>query len=283
MYRRIPIGMAVLASALILAHQALAIEWVDYGEVWAPDTGMISLPCVVVDPDRFGEAGSDPATAPLYKMYYSDGIYPECDAVHLATSTDGLSWSFVGAVVSQAKKPVVVYSAQGFGQGDAKYRMWFTTAGDEESRHQTSSFKMSESVDGLNWTAPLSCVDADVETPLLASGNSVAEANAWNRGSYGVLSVLFNPDGAAAIDADTPMNNRFVMYYNVYGIDPVSEEEGGLAVSSSVAMAVSADGVAWLRIGEAPVLRGIPSVTGGMVSFADVVNNAGQYVIGVST
>ena len=275
MRRRVWLLACVVLGVAAVAKGATV--WVDLGPIWAPDTGKISLPSVIVDPARFGEGGSDPDQAPLYKMYYSDGAYPECDEIHLAVSPDGVTWQLVGPVLYGAKRPAVVYSAAGFGSGDSKYMIWYTIASDEAQRQQTGSFKVCRSADGVTWSEPEACTSADPARPLLASGTSPEDQNAWNRGSYGILRAFFNPQGAATVTLEAPMSNRYVMYYNVYGADAVSAQEGGLDVTSSIAMAVSADGVAWSRVGDAPVLRGWPSVTGGMISFADIVKQADHY------
>jgi hypothetical protein len=210
-------------------------------------------------------------------MYYSDGVYPECTEVHLGTSPDGITWSFVGAVKEDAKRPAVVYSATGFGAGDAKYKMWYTISSAEEERQQTGSFKVCESVNGVAWSESATCSDADPARPLIASGTAPEAQNAWNRGSYGILRVFYNSEGPATVNLGAPASNRYVMYYNVYGMDSASQQEGGPEVSSSIAMGVSADGVAWYRVGDVPVLRGLPSIAGGMISFGDVVRDGADY------
>jgi len=270
-------GLAV--ALCVLANACAGGEWTDFGAVWSPQNGMISLQCVVVDMNRFGETGSVPSAAPLYKMYYSNGVYPECKQVHFATSPDGVTWTFVAALKNEGKKPAVVYSPQGFGEGNAKYKMWHTIASTEEERHHLSSVRVCESADGLTWSESVDCVEGDPDRPLLEPRGGPELSNVWNKGSYGVLRVLFNLDGPAAPDPAKPMANRYVMYYNAYGMDPQSEADGGPSVGASVALAISADGVTWYRVGDAPVLRCTPKTTGGMVSFADVVKLDGKYLM----
>ena len=275
-------------SLLILALLGLATAlasaegtWVDYDTVWAPAPSAILHQSVTMDPGRFGEALSEPWTAPLYKMYYNGDIIADGEAgweIRLATSPDGLSWTDEGPIGKVGRQPVVVYSATGFGSGDAKYRMWFGVAADEAQRHQTGSLRMCESSNGVTWGESVGCSDADPARPLLVSQDGY---DAWNRGSYGFLRIFYNPAGPDAVDLTAPMANRYAGYYSVYGKDPVWQAESGIETGQSVAMAVSANGIDWQRVGDTPIIRGVENIAGGFVSFMDVVETGNGYTASI--
>jgi len=240
--------------------------WEDYGYAWESPVDQISLPCVIGDADRFGEEGSIPSELPLYKMYYN----PNWKGVHLATSPDGATWEYVDKV-TDGRWPVVVYSAEGFGAGDAKYKMWYSAAhpASETGRQETSSFRVIESGDGLTWGEETACSDGDSQHKLVG-GNG-----AWNTGSYGPERVFYNADGSETADPSEPMSNKYVMYYNVYGV----LQEGGQSVGhSSVGLAVSADGVSWYSVGGEPVLKGSAGGV-GLIEFADIARDSNGYVM----
>lgn len=144
--------------------------------------------------------------------------------------------------LTNARHPVVLYDANGFGGGTYYYKMWYWDSASE----YTDPIRCAESSDGITWVND----QAITQDPsaLLVTG---WVAPYWFYSSYGAGAVLYNAAGYATINYADPMGNKYVMYYDAasQGFAPDGTAEG-------TALAFSADGVYWARYGSAPVLLG---------------------------
>jgi hypothetical protein len=105
--------------------------------------------------------------------------------------------------------------------------------------YDISSMVEAESADGINWINQV----AVTQNPLAKLIQSPDSGMGWNRGTYGPVSMFYQPN--AADTGAEPWNYKYVMYYN--GTDG-SHEDTGLAYST--------DGSYWNAYTVNPVLSG---------------------------
>ncbi len=226
----------------------LVTQWTEYtaNPVFDPTTNRAYYPTVIYDADAFGHTVGDvispslPQTytvAPYYKMWVATGSGGA--GVQFAYSSDGATWHEFNAgqalpgLDPQGYHNFVLYDPDGFGGTDYKYKIWYWDSGE---LYDINAIRYAESQDGILWENDQPLTDADAARPII-------EASGWNRGSYGPNQVFYNPDGSSTLDDDALWNNKYVMYYN--GTDGDHEYIG---------LGYSADGKAWNRYADEPIL-----------------------------
>jgi hypothetical protein len=175
-------------------------------------------------------------------MWYD---YASTGGIAMATSSDGINWNFnstmiglatttIPPIIPIARHSKVLFSRDGFGS-NTPYRIWYW---DSTTPYITGSepqmIRTAVSVDGVTWTNDTT-ITQDSTSPLLPF-------SIYN-GSYGPADILYFPQNSSSLDKTNPFNNRYVMYYDVTNGD-----------IEEIALAVSADGEFWARIGSQPVL-----------------------------
>ncbi|MFW2488631.1 hypothetical protein ACN077_08635 [Clostridium chromiireducens] len=174
----------------------------------------------------------------FYKMWYD---FDSAGGIAMATSSDGISWAFnsnMTGLISTARHSRVLFSRDGFGTC-TPYRIWYwnsTTPYIIDAEPQM--IRTAVSVDGITWTNDTR-ITQDPTAPLLP----LVTASITYNGSYGPADILYFPENSPTLDKTNPFNNRYVMYYDV--------TNGAI---EEIALAVSADGNFWARIGNQPVL-----------------------------
>jgi len=215
-------------------------------------------PSVLYDADSFSGHG----IAARYKMWYGT----TASQTALATSSDGITWTNHGVVMSYGYHATVEYYADGFAGANTGgttssdtmyYRMWYW---DPTYLYSVSAIAYTESPDGVNWYNYQPCQNGAV--PIVSAGDPW-----WNRGSYGPCDILYN-SGASNTGADW----TFTMYY-----------DGTTGGDEAIGLGFSSDGITWTGYdadhdGKAdPVLAGT-YVSGdwdyNYISRATVIKNA---------
>lgn len=186
--------------------------------------GKSYYPTVIFDPQHFGDIYKD--CIPYYKMWYSSNA-----GIAMAYSEDGFSWIQYGLVsgLTSAHHACVIYDADGFGQSNVFYKIWYW---DTTKLYSTDglSIRYAESIDGINWTN-----DQGVFGGTAAYG--------WQRGSYGPADVLYNAQSTNT--PGDPLSHTYVMYY-----------DGTTGAFEQVGLAYSTDGISWTRYStDEPVLK----------------------------
>ncbi|MBC7229240.1 MAG: DUF11 domain-containing protein [Actinobacteria bacterium] len=222
-----------LAAAMLAAGGATAvgaeISWHEHdgNPVYDPADHRAYYPCVLYDPDGFSGHG---ATF-HYKMWYG-GYESAPGSAHnqaVTYSDDGIDWSApveMQGIAAGGYHAQVVYIPEGFGAGPYFYKIWYWT-GDMD--YTIGNMRTADSADGENWEND-QAVTQDAAYPLI-SGISGTD---WKRGTYGPVSVLYNP--SASNTGDDPFDHTFAMYYDA--------TTGGQEV---IGLAYSADGAHWTR------------------------------------
>jgi hypothetical protein len=243
--RKLPHAFIVtLAAGLWLAPSSgypikAAVDytaWTDLGIVYSAPSGDAYYPCVLYDANGFGSG------TPLYKTWYSDGS----GDVFLITSTNGTAWGSPVSVTGlggDAHHVQVLYDPNCFGATPCdptkiRYKMWYWDI--DALLYSIDAIATADSSDGVSWSndQPLT---QDAARPLVTGAGS-----GWNRGSYGPVSLFYQP--GAANSGTEPWNYRYVMYYD--GTDGGHEFTG---------LAYSADGLAWTAYTGNPILQGSSS------------------------
>jgi len=146
----------------------------------------------------------------------------------LATSSDGLSWTDQGVVMTDGYHATVEYYSTGFpgsntgtnpSSSTMYYRMWYW---DYSTIYDPSSIGYTESPDGETWYNYQSCQNGTV---AIVTGNS----SDWNYGSYGPSDILYNPSAS-----NTGTDWTFTMYF-----------DGSSGGTQSLGLAFSSDGITW--------------------------------------
>jgi len=257
--------MLVVALVLILALPASALalcEWTEYADnpVFGQGVGgpKAYYPSVLYDADEFSGHGA----SAKYKMWYGTSD----SQTGLATSDDGVSWTDLGAVMTDGYHATVEYYLDGFAganTGDSPsgstmyYRMWYW---DPSFLYNVAAISYTESPDGVNWYNYQPLQNGVVS--IVSSGDPW-----WNRGSYGPCDILYNP-GASNTGTDW----TFTMYY-----------DGTTGGDEAIGLGFSSDGITWTGYdadsdGKAdPVLSGTYAASDwdyNYVSRATIIKNA---------
>jgi len=214
-------------------------------------------PCVIYDEASFSGHGS---SAP-YKMWYGTSS----NQTGLATSSDGITWTDQGVVLSAGYHTTVKYDSAGFtgsgpNVGTMYYRAWYWNP---SALYSVDAIGYAESANGELWTNVQTCKNGVVPIVLNISGR-------WNRGSYGPCDVLITP-GASNTGTDWV----FSLYY-----------DGTTGGDEAIGLGFSSDGITWT--GYDPDNDGVanPVLTGTFVigdwdrdyvSRATILKTAGSY------
>ena len=219
-----------------------ATSWRDKGIVYGAGNEKAYYPSVLFDADAFG-IGSGPG----YKMWYSDGD----GFVYVVTSWDGRSWSnpTVKTDLGSAHHVQVVYDPNCFGatpcdSSDAKYKIWYWDI--DAELYSICAMATAKSIDGIYWTDDMTLTQSGTSPLVTGDCSTTGGGTGWNRGSYGPVHVIYQPEALNA--GDGPWGNRYVMFFNGTNFDGI--EETGLAYSD--------DAKDWTGYAGNPVLRRTP-------------------------
>jgi hypothetical protein len=189
---------------------------------------------VLYDANKFSSHGD----SYYYKMGYDTG-----SAVRLAYSDDGVNWVEQSVddlgTLTNARHPVVLYDAGGFGEG-IYYKIWYWNS----ARLYPDPIRYAESSDGIHWVND-QAIEQDLSSLLVDGVDGY-----WFYHSYGPATVLYNAGGYPTLNNADPMGNKYVMYY-----DAASEGFAPDGTVEGTALAYSADGKYWTRYGTEPVLK----------------------------
>ncbi len=202
--------------------------------VYDPADHRAYYPCVLYDAARF--SGRGPSS--YYKMWYGghlDAPGATCNMA-LVCSDDGIHWSEpveLSGILSTGYHAQVVYIPEGFGSGPYYYKIWYWVGFD--MRYTIRDIRTADSTDGINWVNDQELTQDDAAPLVTGTWPD------WNRGSYGPVCVLYNPQ--ATNSGANPFDYTFAMYYD--------GTTGGVEV---IGLGYSADGNHWYRYGNDPVL-----------------------------
>lgn len=221
------VAALVIGLALVAGRPAKAQEpgdWTEYASnpIFGEWVGgpKAYYPSVLYDPDEFSGHG----ISAKYKMWYGT----TSSQTALATSSDGVSWTDQGIVMTDGYHATVEYYPEGFagantGENPSSstmyYRMWYWDVG---TLYDVSAIGYTESPDGVSWYNRQPLQNGTV--PIVSGGDP-----GWNRGSYGPADVLYSP-GASNTGTDW----TFTMYY-----------DGTTGGSEALGLGFSADGITW--------------------------------------
>ncbi len=234
--KKLLIGIAVCLLALSMLvlpiSRALAsdVNWKEYpsNPVYGPPASARAYyPCVLYDPNQFSGHGA----ANYYKMWFRGNSSGQFERV--VFSDDGINWSGVtdvSGIASEGYHAKIVYIP---GAGPYYYKIWYWDA--SVSIYSINAIRTADSVDGVAW------VNDQVLTQDPAHQLVTGVWPDWNTGSYGPVSVLYNP--SASNTGSNPFDYTFAMYYD--------GTTGGVEVTG---LGYSADGNYWTRYGTNPVL-----------------------------
>lgn len=209
--------------------------WTEYpaNPVYSPLPDRAYYPTVQYDKNQFSGHG----ISAYYKMW-SDSPAP----ISLAISSDGIAWSTVGDTTGliNGRHSVVLYDADGFGDGDGYYyKIWYWNSADATT---INGFRHAKSVDGLTWALEGSCTQ-DPFFPLVSGSGYFVNF-------FGPSTVIYNKD--ATNQPGNPMTFRYVLYYigGAAGLLPFPNN----LQWDNTCLAYSTDGINWTRYGSLPVL-----------------------------
>lgn len=176
----------------------------------------------------------------VYRLWYGGQSENGHDAIHFATSADGVRWTKYGVVLptgtaNHVNDPSVVRVA-------GSYFMYYTVAPEAE----LDQVWCATSPDGLNWT---------VCGPVLLPNASLA---AWDSLKVGRPAVVHE-------------NGVFKMWFDGSQADPAAPTRALPGSGRHVGYATSTNGLNWTRWPGNPVVRNSGAV--------DVEHLAGQYVL----
>lgn len=206
--------VAVLLLAMSgLAHALTTTVWMEYSSnpVYAP--GKAYYPSILKEGNT-------------YRMW-SDNA----GGVQMAISTDGIIWTTLGQASGLLNPRHTVVEKIG-----NEYRIWYDE-GSDAHLYSIEAIRTASSSDGLIWDDDQHLTQDDTCQLITGAGSG------WNRGSYGLGDVIYNPSGSDNLDDTNVWNNKYVMYY--------------MATNGSneyIGLAYSVDGKHWKRYGNAPVL-----------------------------
>ena len=271
------IGISIIFLLLLPIIAAETISFVEYNKnpVFDPvlQPGEEIFPCVVYDVNKFGGHG-EPYQ---YKMWYGDTGGPN-GTLKIAYSSDGINWSEgdLTGLSGTASHPVVVYDANGFGEG-IYYKMWYWPG--LGSVGSIGGIRYAESVDGVTWANDQSIQQHATDSSLQVI-TEYSQYNHYFYHLYGPAYVIYNPlgtnVGAVTLDDkndDDVFTYKYVMYY-----DSSSEGSSPNHTNEDTSLAYSANGIYWIRYGDKPVLisSGNSNDWDGMYAFGASVVKVGE-------
>jgi hypothetical protein len=186
----------------------------------------------------------------FYKMWYD---YSGSGGIALAASPNGINWTFQTftsgfAIGVRPRHSRVLFDPAGFGIG-VPYRIWywdsrFTSFSSCSSSTAICMIRTATSNDGVIWTND-TAITQDPANPLFSTVG-------YNSGSFGPADILYYPENPSTkLDLINPFNNRYVMYYSV--VDVTRSNPLGIQYEQ-IALAVSANGIFWSKVGPDVVL-----------------------------
>ncbi|MDY6796391.1 MAG: DUF5719 family protein [Actinomycetota bacterium] len=231
-----------IAGALILAlayslfilpggtAEAAEISWVEdpSNPVFDP-ADRAYYPCVLYDQNQFSSHGA----SYYYKMWF--GGYGGGHYEAMTYSDDGVNWSApveMQGIDANGYHAKVLYIEGGYGAGPYYYKMWYWAG---TMTYSINDLRTADSTDGVNW------VNDQVLTQDAGSSLVTGVSPDWNRGSYGPVSMLYNP--SASNTGGHPFDYTFTMYY-----------DGTTGGEEVIGLGYSADGNHWYRYSSDPVL-----------------------------
>jgi uncharacterized repeat protein (TIGR01451 family) len=220
--------MLILPSGSAVASEVKWLE--DHSNPIYDPSHRAYYPCVLYDPSQFSGHGA----SYYYKMWYGGYTPGHFEAV--TYSNDGINWSApveMQGIASGGYHAKIAYVPAGYGAGPYYYKMWYWDP--SVSIYGITAMRTADSADGVNWA------NDQVLTQNPAAPLVTGVWPDWNRGTYGPVSVLYNP--SAGNTGGNPFNYTFAMYYD--------GTTGGVEV---IGLAYSADGNYWTRYGSGPVL-----------------------------
>jgi hypothetical protein len=180
---------------------------------------------------------------------WHQGLNGTLNAISLSTSSDGVSWTLVGATNIPETAPgvgpthpAVVYDANGFGNaGGPFYKIWYWSGAD----HATiAAIRYAESLDGVTW-ANFQTVSQNLGSPL------VTGVAGFFYHLYGPGSVIYNPTATSI--PGRPFTFPYLMTFDTATENPSLETTS----IQQVGIAYSADGITnWIRYSTIPRLIG---------------------------
>ena len=253
-------SLLLVAAALLLGSSSLcaagtAGNWTlyEHNPVLGPGLGVIFDVSVLTNP-----AGSGLPRYSMYNSWRTDNNSRAVDAIGLATSPDGLSWSGQRVVLPPLPSPSswehVVNRASVISRGaSGAYEMWYTGQTDNES-----FIGVAYSKDGVQWERR--SVD-----PVLSPASAT-----WEKAAVMCPCVQY--------DASAPVPYR--LWYS--GGDQYEPDAIGVAFST--------DGLRWVKDRANPVLKPDPSapwealkVTGAHVFYDEISGWWYSFYIGFLT
>ncbi|MBN1290046.1 MAG: DUF11 domain-containing protein [Actinobacteria bacterium] len=193
-------------------------------------------PCVLYDADGFSGHGA----SYYYKMWYGDGAG---DLVTVTCSNDGINWNTpvsTSGLVTNAYHSQVVYIPGGYDwEGTTYYyKIWYWDCVGADL-YSVNAIRTADSTDGVSWEKDRALTQ-DAGSPIITGVSPD-----WNRGSYGPVCILHNPD--ATNTGTNPFDYSFAMYY-----------DGTTGGAEVMGLGYSADGTHFYRYGDDPVLGSGP-------------------------
>lgn len=229
-------GVSLSTVLAALPAKAADVTMVEYGAnpVYdPPDADRAYYPCVLYDADGFSGYGA----TYCYRMWYGD-VNGQWEAV--TYSNDGINWTNTAqttGIGANGYHAQVLYFPGGFSApgGTYYYKIWYWNG--PNMTYNISDIYTADSADGENFTNDQALTQDATAQLVLDPDTGVG----WNRGSYGPVSLLYNP--AATNTGTNPFDYSFAMYYDA--------TTGGAQV---IGLGYSSDGNHWYRYGSEPVL-----------------------------
>ena len=225
----------------------------DHNPVFDP-AQTVYYPTVIYRADAFGQRQGDVISASLPYTYVVPPYYKMWTArsnadrgLQFVYSGDGLTWHQFNAgaqlpgLALNGYHSLVLYDADAFGGSGYFYRIWYWNP--DQPLTSINAFRTARSADGISWVNDQALTQS-VTMPLVSG----VDGTYWYH-TYGPAAVLYNPAGPGTPDSGHPLDNRYVMYYSASGegFAPDGNDE-------ATGLAYSADGIAWTRYGDEPVL-----------------------------
>ncbi len=217
---------------------AADITWAEYPSNPVYDPAVPAekayYPCVLYDANKFSGRGA----SNYYKMWYSDG-QGQFEAV--TYSDDGINWSApdqTTGILASGYHAKILYIPGGYGApgGTYYYKIWYWDSAVHDVPYTIDGIRTADSTDGVAWSND-TVITQNAGAPL------VTEVwPDWNRGTYGPVSLLYNP--TAANTGTNPFDYTYAMYY-----------DGTTGGVESIGLGYSADGnTDWHIYGSSPVI-----------------------------